>query len=114
MSYIDAGVLRALAVASATRAPRLPDLPTLAEAGVPGVEADAWFALFAPANTQAMAIEKLYRAVSAALTTAQAKEAIANQGMTLALRSPAELAAWLPGEIAKWAGVIKAAGVAAE
>ena len=88
-SYIDAGVLRALAVASAKRAPRLPNLPTLAEAGVPGVEADAWFALFAPAKTPAATIEKLYRAVSAGADHgASRSEAIAKQGMTLALRSP--------------------------
>ena len=114
ISHIDAGALRALGVASAERAARLPHLPTLAEAGVAGVEADAWFALFAPANTPAATIERLYNAVSAGLTTEPAANAIAAQGMTLALRSPAELAAWLPGEVAKWAAVIKAAGVVAE
>jgi tripartite-type tricarboxylate transporter receptor subunit TctC len=114
VSYIDAGVLRALAVASPRRIPRLPDLPTLAEAGVPGVEADAWFALFAPARTPSAVIEKLYGAVSTALTTAAASQAIAKQGMALALRTPAELAAWLPGEVGKWAGVVKAAGLVVE
>ena len=114
ISHIDAGAVRALAVASAKRAPRLPNLPTLAETGVPGVEADAWFALFAPAQTPATVIDRLYRAVSAGLTTEAASKTIAAQGMTLALRTPAELAAWLPGEVAKWAAVIKAAGVVAE
>ena len=114
IGYIDAGVLRALAVASARRAPRLPNLPTLAEAGIAGVEADAWFALFAPARTPQTAIDRLHGAVSAALMTEPARDAIARQGMTLALRSPAEVAAWLPGEVAKWAGVIRAAGVAVE
>ena len=114
IGHIDAGALRALAVASPKRAARLPDLPTLAEAGVPGVEADAWFALFAPAKTPAAAIEKFYGAVSAGLTTEAASKAIAAQGMILALRSPSELAAWLPGEVAKWAAVIKAAGVTPE
>jgi tripartite-type tricarboxylate transporter receptor subunit TctC len=111
ISQLDTGVLRAVAVASTKRAARLPNAPTLAEAGVPGVEADAWFALFAPAKTPTAAIEKLHGAVSAALTTEPASKALAAQGMTLALRSPAELAAWLPGEVAKWAAVIKAAGV---
>jgi tripartite-type tricarboxylate transporter receptor subunit TctC len=114
ISHIDAGAVRALAVASAKRAQRLPNLPTLAEAGVPGVEADAWFALFAPAKTPPATIERLYRAISASLDTAAAKDAIAKQGMTLWLRSPTEIAAWLPGEVAKWAAVIKAAGVVAE
>jgi tripartite-type tricarboxylate transporter receptor subunit TctC len=114
IGYIDAGVLRAIAVASAKRAARLPKLPTLAEAGVPGVEADAWFALFAPAKTPADAIDTLYRAISAALNAQAAREAIAKQGMTLSLRPPAEMVAWLPGEVAKWAAVIKAAGVVVE
>src|SRR5437762_213003 len=114
ISHIDTGAIRALAVASAKRAPRLPSLPTLAETGIAGVEADAWFALFAPAQTPAAIVEKLYRAVSAGLTTDVATKAIAAQGMTLALRMSTELAAWLPGEVAKWAAVIKAAGVATE
>jgi tripartite-type tricarboxylate transporter receptor subunit TctC len=59
-------------------------------------------------------VERLYRAAAAGLTTDAATKAIAAQGMTLALRTPAELAAWLPGEVAKWAAVIKAAGVVME
>ena len=114
IGYIDAGVLRALAVASPRRAPRLPNVPTLTEAGVPGVEADAWFALFAPARTPPAAVERLYRAVAAGLNGEAAKAAIAAQGMTLALRTPAEVTAWLPGEVSKWAAVIKAAGIVAE
>jgi tripartite-type tricarboxylate transporter receptor subunit TctC len=114
IGYIEAGVLRALAVASARRATRLPNVPTLAEAGIPGVESDAWFALFAPARTPSATIERLYSATAAGLTTEAATKAIAAQGMTLALRTPSELAAWLPGEVAKWAAVIKAAGVVAE
>ncbi|MEA2981795.1 MAG: hypothetical protein QOF09_3618 [Alphaproteobacteria bacterium] len=114
ISYIDAGIIRALAVASPKRATRLANLPTLAEAGVSGVEADAWFALFAPVKTPSAAIEKLHGAVSAALTAEAASKAFAAQGMTLALRTPSELAAWLPGEVAKWAAVIRAAGVVAE
>jgi tripartite-type tricarboxylate transporter receptor subunit TctC len=114
ISQLDSGAVRALAIASAKRAPRLPNLPTLGEAGVPGVEADAWFALFAPVQTPAAIVERLYRAVSAGLTTDVATKAVAAQGMTLALRTPTELTAWLPGEVAKWAAVIKAAGVVAE
>jgi tripartite-type tricarboxylate transporter receptor subunit TctC len=113
IGYVDAGVLRPLAVASARRAQHLPDIPTLAEAGVSDVEADAWFALFAPAKTPAVAIDRLYAALATALERPDAARAIAAQGVTLSLRSPAELAAWLPGEVAKWAAVIKAAGLTA-
>ena len=114
ISYLEAGVLRALAVASPKRAPRLPNVPTLAEAGIAGVEADAWFALFAPAKTPPATLDRLYGAVSAGLMSEPASNAIAAQGMTLALRPTAEMAAWLPGEVTKWAAVIKTAGVTVE
>ena len=114
ISYLDAGVLHALAVASSKRTPRLPNVPTLAEQGIAGVEADAWFALFAPARTPDTIRDRLYNSVSTALTSEAASKAIAAQGMTLALRSPTEVAAWLPGEVTKWAAVIKAAGVVVE
>ena len=68
ISQIESGELHALAVASAKRAARLPDLPTLTEAGVTGVEADAWFALFAPAKTPQPAIDRLYKSATAALS----------------------------------------------
>jgi tripartite-type tricarboxylate transporter receptor subunit TctC len=111
IGYIEAGVLRALAVASPRRAPRLPAVPTLAEAGIAGVEADAWFALFAPAKIPAAVLNVLYSAISAGLSTDAARDTVARQGMTLSLRPPNEVAAWLPGEVEKWAAVIKAAGV---
>jgi tripartite-type tricarboxylate transporter receptor subunit TctC len=114
VSYIDAGVIPVLAVASGKRAARLPNVPTLAEAGISGVEADAWFALFAPAKTPATAVERLHRAIVAGLETEAARDAIARQGMTLWPRSPADIAAWLPGEVTKWAAVIKTAGAVAE
>ena len=114
ISYLDAGVLRALAVASPKRAARLPNVPTLAETGIAGVEADAWFALFAPAKTPSEVLNKIYNAVSYSLSAKAASDAIAAQGMTLALRPPDAVAKWLPEEVTKWAGVIKAANVTVE
>ena len=114
VGQIEGGELKALAVASPHRAARLPAVPTLSEAGVPGVEADAWFALFAPAKTPESAVARLHAAVVAALSKEGSKEALAKQGMTLALRSPAEVAAALPAEVAKWAAVIKAANISVE
>lgn len=111
IAQIEAGELRALAVASPNRPARLPNVPTLAEAGVAGVEADAWFALFAPAQTPPAVIDQLYKVVSRTLAQSAVATALATQGMTVSLRSPAEMAAWLPGEVAKWAAVIQAANV---
>jgi len=114
IAQIEAGELKALAVASARRAARLPQVATLAELGIAGVEADAWFALFAPARTPQPAIVRLHGAVAAALGAPAARDNLARQGMTLELRTPEAVAAWLPGEVEKWAAVIKAAGVVVE
>lgn len=110
IGQIEAGNLKAIAVASPKRAAALPKVPTLTEAGVPGVEADAWFALFAPARTPAPVIDRLYRAVGAALAKDATREALAKQGMTVALKPPAELGAMIPREVEKWAGVIRISG----
>src|SRR5690606_18008744 len=61
LPHVNAGRLRALAVASARRASTLPDVPTIAEAGVPGYEASAWYGLFAPAGTPADIVARLQR-----------------------------------------------------
>jgi tripartite-type tricarboxylate transporter receptor subunit TctC len=111
---IASGSLRALGIASAQRVPALAAVPTFAEAGVPGVEADAWSALFAPAKTPPGVIDRLYRMVAAALSKESVREAMAKQGIPPALKPPAEIAAMLPGEVAKWAAVIKAANVVTE
>jgi tripartite-type tricarboxylate transporter receptor subunit TctC len=113
-AQVDNGDVRALAIASDKRTPRLPGVPTLNEAGIAGVEADAWFALFAPAGTPLPVRERIHQAVVKGLATDAAKSVLAAQGMTLAVKSPAELAAMIPIEIEKWAAVIKAANVISE
>jgi tripartite-type tricarboxylate transporter receptor subunit TctC len=111
---IESGSVRALGIARAQRLPQLASVPTFAESGVPGVEADAWSALFAPARTPPGVIERLYRAVAAALSREAVRAAMARQGIPAALKSPAEVAAMLPDEVQKWAAVIRAANVAVE
>jgi len=108
---IEAGNLRALGIAGAKRVPQLASVPTLAEGGVPGVEADAWSALFAPARTPTAVIERLYRAVATALSKDDVRAKLAAQGILVALRAPAEMAAMLPAEVQKWAAVIQVAHV---
>jgi tripartite-type tricarboxylate transporter receptor subunit TctC len=111
---IAAGNVRALGVASAQRTPQLESVPTFVEAGVAGVEADAWSALFAPAKTPPAVIERLHRAVAAALAKETVRINLARQGLPVALKTPAEMSAMLPGEVAKWAAVIKTANVTVE
>ena len=108
---IESGSVRALGLARAERVPQLASVPTFAESGVPGVEADAWSALFAPARTPASVIERLYLAIATALSKDAVRAAMAKQGIPAALKTPAEVAAMLPGEVAKWAAVIKASNV---
>jgi len=111
---IESGNLAALGVARSRRAPQLPAVPTFAEGGVPGVEADAWSALFAPARTPVGAIERLYQAVAAALSKDTIRSNLASQGILVELKTPAEVAAMLPAEIAKWAAVIRTANITVE
>ena len=111
---IAAGKVRALAVASGHRADQLPDIPTFAEAGVAGVEADAWSALFAPAKTPPAVIERLYQSVAAALKKDSIQTALNKQGLPIALKTPAEMSAVLPAEVEKWAAVIRTAHVTVE
>lgn len=110
ISQIEGGELKALAVASATRAAKLPTVATLGEQGVSGVEADAWFALFAPAKTPDAVVETLYKAVAAGLAKPAAQDAMARQGLTVAMKTPQQLGAMIPGEITKWAEVIRISG----
>src|SRR3954464_11031727 len=104
---IASGNVRALGIASARRTPQLPDVPTFAEAGVAGVEADAWSALFAPAKTPPAVIERLYAAVAAALAKESIQTKLVAQGLPIALKTPAEMAIMLPAEVEKWAAVIR-------
>jgi len=111
---IAAEKITALGVARARRAPQLPSVPTIAEGGVPGVEADAWSALFAPAGTPASTVDRLYQAVAAALSKNAIRSNLAAQGILVELKTPAELAAMLPIEVEKWAAVVKAANITVE
>jgi tripartite-type tricarboxylate transporter receptor subunit TctC len=111
---IASGNVRALGIASAQRTPQLDTVPTFAEGGVAGVEADAWSALFAPARTPPAVIEQLYAAVAAAMAKESVRSNLARQGLPVALKTPAQMSAMLPGEVEKWAAVIKLAHVTVE
>jgi tripartite-type tricarboxylate transporter receptor subunit TctC len=111
---IEGNKVRALALASAKRTNFLPSIPTFAESGLPGVEADALGALFAPAKTPPAVIERLYRAVVAAAGKERMRTAMLQQGIPIVLMSPAEMSELLPREAAKWANVIKLANIPLE
>jgi len=114
LAQIRDGRLRALAVASPNRSPHLPELPTLAEAGVRGVEADAWTGLFAPAATPAPALDRLRELALAAMAREPVRARIAEVGLTVNVRGAAALTAFLREDIARWAAIIRGADVKPE
>jgi tripartite-type tricarboxylate transporter receptor subunit TctC len=107
MPHIRSGGLRALAVTSAKRSPTLPGLPTMAEAGLPGFEAMAWFALLAPARTSGTIINKLNAEVVVILQQPDIRERLAALGAEVKSSTPAELDDYIRSEIAKWRKVIR-------
>jgi len=111
---VKSGRVRALAVTTAQRSNLLPDVPTVAEAGVKGYEAGNWFGVFAPAGTTKEIVERLNAAINRAMTRPEMKEKLASQGADALTGSPSDLAALVQRELAKFAAIIKAAGVKIE
>ena len=110
---IKAGKLRALAVASLERLPGV-DMPTFAEAGLPGFEVTAWYAVFAPARTPPAIVNLLSKEIARGLAMPETRERFA-QLMTKPVGStPEELATFMKADIARWAKVIKQSGVKPE
>ena len=111
LGQIKGGSVRALAVTGKERSPLLPDVPTVAESGVPEYVYTVWFGLWAPKNTPKPIVEKLYAEIQKALADPKVKERIAaDAGMPMHMPL-ADIEPFEKTEIAKWADVIKRAGV---
>jgi tripartite-type tricarboxylate transporter receptor subunit TctC len=106
-----AGQIRALAVATLQRAAIAPDLPTVSESGVPGFDVSSWIALFVPAKTPPAIVSKLHADSVAAVSDPTTKRKLEEMGVTAIGSTPAELAAQVKADIAKWSPVIKEAGI---
>jgi tripartite-type tricarboxylate transporter receptor subunit TctC len=104
------GTLRGIGVTSLTRNELIPELPALAEA-MPGFEATIWYGLFAPANTPAIVVNKLYAESEQFLTTPAVKERLAKVGVIVSPLPPAEFGAFVQSEIVRWTADVKAAGI---
>lgn len=104
---VSGGKLRALAVSSPQRSPRLPDVPTIAEIVAPGYEAYEWNGLLLPAGTPAPVAEKLHKAVVEVLKEDEVKRRFIDVGVQPVGSTPAEFAEFLKKEDAKWADVIR-------
>jgi tripartite-type tricarboxylate transporter receptor subunit TctC len=114
LPHAKSGRVRALAVGTAKRSPSLPDVPTVAESGYAGFDASLWLALMAPAGTPAAVIERLNKEVVAAVSARETSEILDKNGAEPLTSSPAELAAMIRDGVAKYAQVVKNAGVKPE
>src|SRR6516165_98278 len=105
------GKLRALAVASKRRVSALADVPTMAEAGYPGIEGEAWFAVIVPAGTSKDIINLLHREIVRLIVLPDIKEKLAALGFDPVGTTPEECASLFKSEIEKWGKVIRSAGI---
>lgn len=112
--HIEAGKLRALAVTASTRSPELPQVPTVAESGLPGFDVTAWFGLFAPAKTPPTVIARLNAELLKILEMPEVRQKMIGHGVLPGGGSPEALGALLVRDMAKWADVIRQAGIRAE
>ena len=108
------GKLRALGQTGAKRSPSAPDVPTIAEQGLPGFEATAWFALFGPAGTPREVVAKLNSEMQRVYKLADVQDKLKTLGLDTVLSSPEDLAKYQSSEIAKWARVVKESGAKAD
>ena len=111
---IKAGQLRGLAITSAQRSEVLPDLPTMAEAGLKGFEVSSWYGIVAPAGTPPDIVGRLNVVIVRALQTADMRTQLQNVGATPIGSTPAEFAAHLRAENARWAEVIRVNQIVAD
>jgi tripartite-type tricarboxylate transporter receptor subunit TctC len=107
------GRLHALAVTSAQRSRLLPDVPTIAESGIPGFEASLYYGLVAPAGTPRPIIDKLNKALRAALATDDVLKRLATDGTEPFPSSPEEHAAYIDLEETKWSKIVRESGARA-
>ena len=111
LPYVQSGRLRAIAVTAAKRTQAMPDTPTFAEAGLPGIEADNWNAILAPARTPASLIARLNAEISKAARAPDVAEQFTRQGAEVNLSTPASLAEKIRTEVEKWTRVVRAADI---
>ena len=112
--YVRGNRLVALAVPSAKRSSALPEVPTFQESGLQGFDVSSWVGIFAPAKTPRPVIERLHKELATVLQSAFVKERYAVLGIEPVGNTPAEFTEQVRADLARWAGVVKAANVRVE
>lgn len=110
---VKAGKIRGLAVTTAKRSVILPELPTVAEAGLPGFEADNWYGVVTTMKTPRAVIDRLNTEIVRALHATDVTRLLLAQGLEVRTSTPQEFGAYMKSEFDKWAQVIKDAGIVA-
>lgn len=111
---IETGRMRPLALTTKTRTKKLPEVPTIAESGFADYDSGAWYGFVVPKGTQADVIEKLRDATVRAINSNAVKTRLENDGAEPIGNTPAEFAAMMRGESARWAEVIKESSLSLE
>lgn len=114
LPHARSGRVRALAVGTLKRSPSLPEVPTVAESGYAGFDASLWLGIMAPAGTPAPVIERLNKEVTAAVSAPETRDLLDKNGAEVLTSTPAELAAMVRDGVAKYAKIVKAAGLTAQ
>lgn len=114
MPHLKTGKLRALAVSSRQRAASLPDVPSVQETGVPDFDVSNWYGLFAPVGAARAVTDRVHREVVVILKSADLQKRMAADGSDPVGNTPAEFAAHVKAESARWSEVIKKSNIKAD
>jgi len=112
--YVEAGKLRAIAVTGKQRNPAMPDVPTFDESGLPGIDADTYWGVYAPTGVPAAALATLNKAFTAALRSPMHAERLAALGYLPIANSVAEHTQQFRDMVARWTDVIEKAKIHTE
>ena len=112
--HIKTGKVRALAIGTSQRSLVVPELPTVAEAGVPGYEANNWNGVVAPAGTPRAVLERLQREIKASVAAAEMREKLLQNAFEPIADTPGDFARYLAAERVKWTKVVREANVRPE
>jgi len=109
--HLKSGALHAIGTGTTTRVAAAPDIPTMTEQGMPGYVVEGWFACIGPARMAPADVKRINEAIVAAFATPEVKEAMAKQGNTINVSTPEYAAKFFPAEKAKYARLVKKAGI---